>query len=718
MKRNILITFLAFLLVPGMLTAGPGEGMYPMSELRKLDLKKAGMGLTAEALFSPQGDALVNALVRVGGCTGSFVSNEGLIITNHHCAFGAVAAASSVGNDYITNGFIARERELEIPAQGLTVKITLGYEDVSAAVLAAAGAETDPVRRLAAMRDKVRQIEQKARQDEPKLTHEVAEMFVGRSYVLFHYQTIQDIRLVYVPPRNVGEFGGESDNWVWPRHNGDFSFVRAYVAADGQPATFSKDNVPFTPKRFLKVNPAGVQENDFVFILGYPGRTFRHYPAEYIRYQNDYLLPYTAETYDWLIQGMKELGDQDPAKAIAFASKIKGLANTTKNYKGKIQGIRRIGLIDQKIGEEKEMRAMLANKPELQTTYGKVLDELDAVYKTMQEDAPRTLWFSYLNSQSASMSVALRIAMVQATLDTLPKASHADYIRKQQEEMKKHIGRMYSPYDAGLDRAYLDRMLRQALGWPAEQQPVSLKKRFSVQVKDRRLDKFLTSISTKTNFFDKEALLRQLDANPDRFFTAKNGLTEIAGDMIVMAAELRGRAQANEGKLATLLPGYLDLKIATGTHFVPDANATLRLTYGHVKGYEPEDGVYQSPFTTVAGLVEKGEKTGDYEINQQLVAAYEKGGHEKYQHPGLKDVPVGLLYNLDTTGGNSGSPVMNAQGELIGVNFDRAFTATINDFAWNESYSRSIGVDIRFVLWTLDKVSDAGFLIKEMGVLR
>jgi len=715
MNKRLLL-FLTFLsLIPAFVGAIPGEGMYPMSELKRLNLQKAGMGLTAEELFSPKGDALVNALVKVGGCTGSFVSGEGLIITNHHCAFGAVAAASSVKNDYITSGFIARDREQEIPAQGLTVRITVGYEDVSAQVIAAAGGETDAVIRLKAMREKMRQIEQSAKKENPKETHEVAEMFLGRSYVLFHYQTIQDIRLVYAPPRNVGEFGGESDNWVWPRHTGDFSFVRAYVAADGSPAAFDKKNVPFVPKRHLKVQPKGVQEDDFVFILGYPGRTFRHYPAEYIRYQNDYLLPYTSETYDWLIDYMKALGQADPAKEIAFASKMKSLANVTKNYKGKVQGIRRINLVQQKQEEEKRFRQLISEKPELQK-YAATLDELEVVYKSMQADAPRTLWFNYFATQSATMAVALRIVQVQAILDTLPKAAKADFVKKQQDELKKLIGRVYAPYDAGLDRDFIDKMIRQALQWPETQQLKVVNELFSGVKQDQKLDKFLARLVTKTSFMDRDVLLQQLEANPQKFFGMKGDLMDIAREMNTMTIEMRQRAQANEGQLARLLPAYLDLKIASGVDFVPDANSTLRLTYGNVKGYEPEDGVYQAPFTTVSGLIAKGTPEGDYEINQNLVQAYAKGGTERYEHPGMKDVPVGLLYDLDTTGGNSGSPVMNAKGELVGVNFDRAYTATINDFAWNAAYSRSIGVDIRFVLWTLDKVSAAGFLVREMGV--
>lgn len=714
MKKLIVLCLL--LCTTFVISAAPGEGMYPLSELKRIDLKKAGFGLTMEELFSSRSDALVNALVRVGGCTGSFVSQEGLIITNHHCVFGAVAAASSVEQDFITNGFIARERNAEIPAKGLTVRITVGFEDVSAEVVAAAGNEKDAVKRLAAMRDKMRQIKKRAEEADPKLTHEVSEMFLGRSYVLFHYQTIQDIRLVYAPPRSIGEFGGESDNWVWPRHNGDFSFVRAYVAPDGSPAAYDEKNVAFKPKRHLQVNPQGVAENDFVFILGYPGRTFRHYPAEYIRYQQDYLLPQTSATYDWLIDYMKALGKADPAKALAFANKMKGLANVTKNYKGKMQGLRRIQLVETKKQEEVRLQAMLDKNPELAAQYAGVFDGLNAVYAEMQQQADMRLWLNFTFGQSASMAVAGRIAQIQIGLDTVAKQDKADFIEKQAKALKTMIQRAYSPYDASLDRDFIEMMFQKALQWPEEKQLLTLSTRYGKAKGAEKLTKMLDKLVTRSFFTDKEALLKLLDEKPEKLFKTKHELITIANEMVLRANDLSLKSEKQEASLAALLPKYLDLKIASGMDFVPDANATLRLTFGEIKGYEPEDGVIQHPFTSLSGMLAKADSVGDYEISQKLVEAYQAGNHTTYQHPALKDVPVGLLYNLDTTGGNSGSPVMNARGELIGVNFDRAYTATINDFAWNEQYSRSIGVDIRFVLWTLDKVANADFLIKEMGV--
>src|SRR5690606_33466862 len=273
------------------------EGMFPLSDLNRVDLKEAGLLIDQEDIFNPGQIGLVDALVRVGGCTGSFVSKEGLIITNHHCSFGAVQLASTAENDYLTNGFVARTREQEIEAKGLTIRITDSYEDVSERILNAANQAKTPAERIEIISLESKKIADEAVQKDPSIIAEVSEMFIGKSYVLFRYKTIEDVRLVYVPQRSIGEFGGEADNWVWPRHTGDYAFLRAYVGADGKPAKFSKSNVPYEPKKHLTINPNGVKEEDFTFILGYPGRTFRHRPAQFIEYQEKYLLPYTASLF-------------------------------------------------------------------------------------------------------------------------------------------------------------------------------------------------------------------------------------------------------------------------------------------------------------------------------------------------------------------------------------------------------------------------------------
>jgi hypothetical protein len=299
----ILLPVLVIALAP----SRPDEGMWPVSEIRKLDLRAKGLEIAPEEIFSPDRIGLVYGIVQLGA-TGSFVSPEGLILTNHHVAFGAAQAASTTENDYVRNGFLARTRGEEIEAKGMTARITESFRDVSAEVLAAVKPSMDAAARTKAAERKVKEIVAAAEKANPGKRADVSEMFAGKTYVLFLYTNLKDIRLVYVPPRSIGEFGGEEDNWMWPRHTGDFSFLRAYVGPDGGPADFNKANIPYSPKRFLKVAPQGLRENDFVFLLGYPGRTYRHTTSPFLAYEEEVRMPYVADWYAWQIALMEKMG--------------------------------------------------------------------------------------------------------------------------------------------------------------------------------------------------------------------------------------------------------------------------------------------------------------------------------------------------------------------------------------------------------------------------
>jgi hypothetical protein len=704
---------------PNFVTSSPpDEGMLPLNQLKKRHLQSLGLQLSDEQIFSTGDVSLVQALVRVGGCTGSFVSPEGLIITNHHCAFGAVAAASSVANDYITDGFLARARTEEIPAKGLTVRITIGFEDVSERVLAGLSDDLDPVRKSDAMRRNMKRIEEEAKGNQPELLHEVSEMFVGRSYVLFHYQTINDIRMVYVPPRTVGEFGGESDNWVWPRHTGDFAFLRAYVGPDGSPAAYSSENKPFVPQNHLRVNANGVSEEDFVFILGYPGRTFRHYPASYLEYQRDQLLPITSETYDWLIDAIDRIGAADPEAKIRLASRQKSLANVTKNYKGKIQGLRRVDIIGAKRKQEVALNDLTKPGAPFAHRAG-VIRSLDSLYSLLAQDAPLKLWINNLQQNSPTFSMAMARAEARRLwgkgnepgIDSLRKLLVSNVLKQNE--------RLRNGYEPQLDTSFLRFMMRAPGQWGAQHWSDGVA---SFWKENRLVDQSDAAVGiwyAKGLPYVSEIMRIQMNSNAEKAIRAKGSLDALADVMVVEAQRLSTREKAINAQLAVLLPQYLELKLAlVGDEFIPDANSTLRLTYGQVRRYQPADGEVQTPFTHLAGMQAKSRSAVG---NPDVEADYAMYGplRERLQSDRTTDsIPVAFLYNLDTTGGNSGSPVMNAKGELVGVNFDRAFTATINDFAWNEEYSRSIGVDIRFVLWMVDEVAGATHLIKEMGVWR
>lgn len=718
-KKTLLFTSL---LAIGIVQSGytpPDEGMFPLSEIHKLDLKKAGLKIDQKEIYNPNGTSLVDALVNVGGCTGSFISNEGLIITNHHCAFSAVQLASTPEHDYLNNGFVARSHEEEIEAKGLTCRITDSYEDVSDRILGAVAQVTDPASRLQLINNTMKNIVAEAEQKDPSIKAEVSEMFIGKTYVLFRYKTIQDVRLVYVPNRQIGEFGGETDNWVWPRHTGDFSFMRAYVSKDGKPAKYSKDNVPYSPKKFLKVNASGTKEEDFVFILGYPGRTFRHRPSEFIEYQQKFVLPYVSELYDFQNKTMEEAGKKDKATEIKLATRIKRNANVLKNYRGKLQGLREIDLIGQKKQEDAAMAQFINGNVDLKAKYGSLMGDIDNLYKLINGDAQRDLWLQQIYTSTSLLSVSRTINSFKDALEAQPVAQKQAFFDLNIEQVKKSLTGTYEAYDLDVDKHILNRMFNDAAKFSPNQKVEAVNKVTGKGSNDETtINKYLKDTFELSKLKDQDYVLNTLLKSPKALSTYNDGLLLLEKDLGKQIAELKPEKDRREGLLNKLMGDYVNVKEKfLKKDFIPDANSTLRLTYGYVRGYAPADATYMKPYTSIKGILEKGASGDpDFGYPAAIKTLWTNKDFGPFEKKDLNDVPVSFLYNMDTTGGNSGSPIMNANGELIGVNFDRAYGATINDYAWNESYSRSIGVDIRYVLWVATKIDHADFLVKEMGV--
>lgn len=700
---------------PSVRVSPPDEGMYPLSEIKKLDLKKAGLKINQSDIYNPNGLSLIDALVQISGCSGSFVSNEGLIITNHHCAFSAVQLASTPEHNYLENGFVAKTREQEIEAKGLTVRITDSYEDVSIKILNAASTTNDPAERIRIIQNKSAELEREAEAQDKTIKAQVSEMFMGKSYVLFKYKTIRDIRLVYIPQRSVGEFGGETDNWVWPRHTGDFSFVRAYVAKDGSPATYSKDNVPYKPKKFLKVNPKGVNENDFVFILGYPGRTFRHRPAQYLEYQEKYLLPYISELYTFENQSMEEASTGNVGLQLKQATKIKRNANRLKNYQGKLQGLRSIGLVDQKRAEDEDMQKFINADPKLSQQYGSLLQNIDNLYKEVFADAQRDLWLTELYSSTNLLGIANSLSILKKQTEAAPNKTL--YFQQNKDRFKKVIDGLYDSFVFEADKKIFNRMMLDGFKLPQDQKVDAVQRLLLMDTGIETSAKEATNRILTTSLKDPEFTAKLLSSEKE-LLAFDEPIMGFVNQINEQTAVLDPIKQKREGTLNKLMGDYVTVKeLYKKKDFIPDANSTLRLTYGYVRGYTPVDATYYAPFTGIKGIIEKG-ATGNPEFKYPDVIRelYQKKDFGMFKNPKTDDVPVALLYNMDTTGGNSGSPIMDANGNLIGVNFDRAYSATINDFAWNESYSRSIGVDIRYVLWVAQKVDKADFILAELGV--
>jgi hypothetical protein len=694
------------------------EGMYPLSEIQKLNLKAHGLKVTPKDIYNPGHTGLIDAIVQIGGCTGSFVSPEGLIITNHHCSFGAVQAASTPEHDYLTEGFLAREKKGEILAKGFTARITDSYKDVSREVLSAVSDTMDVLGRSKAIDKRIKEIVAETEKEHPGKRAEISEMFAGKTYMLFIYTFMKDVRLVYVPPRSIGEFGGEDDNWAWPRHTGDFSFLRVYVGPDGNPADYSTSNIPYHPKKYLKVAPQGAEENDPVFILGYPGRTFRHRTSHFLSFENDIRMPYVADLFAWEIATMENLEKNDPTLFLKLDGRIKSLANTMKNYRGKLKGLKHIPLIEKKQEEEKAMQAFIDKDPKRKEQYGDVLNGIDTVYRQMRARAQFELTFDYLFSSSSLFSYGLTIVHASQQLKKPDIERESGYMEKNfaqtRQNLKSGLRNFYPP----VEKIFFKEMLTRAIRLPIDQRIAVLDSLLGPDTTSSGIDAFISRLYENSKLNDTAFIQNALSGTPEEMESLHDSFIDLARLFYGTYQDLKVTRQKREGTLNKLYARLVDVKAQfMKKDFIPDANSTLRLTFGRVKGYSPADALYSSPITTLRGVIEKTTGIAPfYNTPAKIVELYKTKNLGKYKNKKLKDVPVCLLYNLDTTGGSSGSPLLNASGELIGVNFDRAYEATINDYAWSEDYSRSISVDIRYVLFVLDKLSGAENVLNELGV--
>lgn len=707
--RNAVMLIVAAVLSFSVFSFRPDEGMFPLNYLNITELKNAGLKLEGKDIFNPGEVSLTDALVKVGGCTGSFISNEGLIITNHHCVYGDVANLSNSDHNYLENGFVAKLKSDELPIS-MPCKITQSYEDVTDKVLEGINNNTDPEVRMKSIAANISKIVAAEKKLNPELSIEVSEMFVGKSYTLFRYIYIQDVRLVLAPPLTIGQFGGDRDNWEWPRHNGDFSLVRAYVGKDGKPAKFSKDNVPYHPKNKLQINPNGTKEGDFVFIMGYPGRTFRHESGSYMKFQKEHQLPIIQEWYKTYINFMKDFSRGNVNMGLAFAGEIQSLENVEKNYRGKIQGLRRTDIVERRLQEDELIKNAFEAGSARDKQAKMVIDQIQNIWKMKSATADvRYILNNFMLNQS-NVAYLCEVFAKNKAIKDLDKKAQLEALNGVYTQLDKN----FSIISSDMEKEVFIQLANRAYKAMVAYSPNS---KFQFGDKNGLNIKFVAKIK-QSILFDTAKIFKAFTKQGAKFIGHKDIVTDIMDEIRPMSSEIAGMWDKMDVQLKSLMPQYIGLREEfLKSKFIPDANSTLRLTYGHIKAFNPNDGETHTPYTTLDGIFEKANTNSDYRLPKDVQDNLKQVNVPQiFKDPKTGKIIVGLLYNLDTTGGNSGSPVLNAKGELIGINFDRSFTATINDYAWNENYSRSIGCDIRYALYVMKNVSKADHIIKELNL--
>ncbi len=687
-------------------------------------LEQRGLALTPQQLWNPDGErgerGLLRAAVNLSGCSAAFVSARGLIATNHHCAYRALQAQSSPEADYITDGFLATDPTAELEAKGATVQILHRVEDVTEVIgKALAGAKAGPAgdadRARAMARVKKQLIA--ACESKPTARCDVEGFYGDSQFRLFEYRLLRDIRLVYAPPGAIGEYGGEIDNWMWPRHTGDFTLLRAYVAPDGSPADHAVENVPYEPEEFLPVSSEGVSPGDFVAILGYPGRTQRYLPAAEVERWVDQVLPGYVDLYGEWIEILETHAKADEAVRIKVAALQKSLANRHKNSRGMLGGIEHMKLVAARRAEHQALVAWAKESGKPGDT--EVLAALERESALAREQHVRGQLLTMLERAPNLLAVAIHLARRARELAKPDLDRADDYMERNQDRLWRRIERHLRDFDADVDSALLASLVARNRDLPAKQQ-IAAFTGLAGNIKEAGRDALLPAIGplfANTTLTDA-ALIKRLWDDPLAALSHDDPLLDLARALVADAIEPHEHRVARaEGANARLMPALFEmLRAHRSGPIYPDANGTLRFSYATVKGYDKWDGATQTPQTKLAGAVAKHTGAAPFNLPEAVRQAAPEAAKSRFADAALGDVPLCFLSTGDTTGGNSGSPVIDGQGRLVGLNFDRVWENIAGDFAYHDGHSRNISVDIRYLLWMLEEVADAERLLGELGI--
>jgi len=711
--KQFKVTLVAFILLIGSF-ARADEGMWFLMFIDRLnhrDMQKMGLQLTAEEIYSINNHSLKDAIVQFnGGCTAEVISKDGLLLTNHHCGYDAIAELSTPEANYLKNGYWAASKKEELKPQSLYVRFFVRMDDVSKRILAKVNPGMTEAEREKAINQEIAVIE-KENNEGGKYTVSVRSFFQGNEFYYFVYQDYKDVRLVGTPPESVGKYGGDTDNWEWPRHTGDFSMFRVYADASGNPADYSTSNVPLKPKRHLKVNISGVQENDFAMILGYPGRTNRWMPAGGIEQNVKFAYPAWVEGSKTGMDAMKKYMDQSDAVNLIYASKYAGVANYWKNRQGMIDALSKFQTAKLKAEQESKFNKW-ANKAENKAKYGNVVATINNYYKLTNEKSRHDNYLQQLLRTSAFGTIARTLGKQLSGYATADAAKQAEMRPEIEATIKAFFQEMYLPAEKDILKAQLALYATKSLGYTIAP---------SVSKIGSDYDKYVNSLFALSLFTSEEKLMAFLDL-PSEGMVTNDPIYVLSNDLILHLSsksdEIAKAQNDYQASFRLLVEGLRESKMAPIQY--PDANSTLRLTYGKVRSLpaDKRNDAKVNFYTTMDGLVKKY-KAGDaeFDLPARMLEMHKNKDYGQYvDNKGY--MPVCFLTDNDITGGNSGSPVLNGKGELIGLAFDGNIEAMAGDVIFDKKLQRTINVDIRYVLWIIEKFSGAKHIVDEMDVIK
>ena len=710
MKRKAL--FLAILaLFPALLFAGEGMWIPMLLQYNEKEMQEMGMKISAEDIYSINHSSLKDAIVLFGGgCTGEIVSDYGLLLTNHHCGYDYIQKHSSVQHDYLTNGFWAMNREQELPCPGLTVIFLREMRDVTQKVTFNVNDDMDEAERQRLIDENIKKLIAQVEQETPyKVT--IKPYFLGNEYYLLLNEEYTDVRLVGCPPSNIGKFGGDPDNWVWPRHTGDFSIFRVYADKDGHPAAYSKDNLSYKPAKHLDISLKGAEEGDFAFVFGYPARTSEYLPAVAVDQEANVIDPIAVHLRGEILDIYNTYQEQDPKVRIQYASKHAGLGNGWKKWMGVTEGINHFHGVERKrFYEEAFQEWCLASRQRY--LYINLLKDFEEKYKALE---PYRVAYTYLTNAGLNIEI-IGFAGDFARLAQVTSDTPQEEIDKMIASLKTASKAFFKDYYQPIDEEVAKTMLTEYLS----KQPADFRPAFLNDIKD--VDEYVEKLFKKTMFTDEETVNAFLDHFKPKHAKKlqKDPALQAYQSMISFyREEVSPKMKPINDDLARMQRLYMkgQMLMQPEKRFSPDANFTLRVTYGRVEGFKPQDGKNYRHFTTLEGIMQKeNPDIYDYVVEPRLKELYNNKDYGRYAD---KDgtMHVAFTASVHTTGGNSGSPILNAEGQLLGLNFDRCWEGTMSDLIYDPSICRNISVDIRYVLFIIDKFAGARHLVDEMTIV-